>query len=323
MLPSQSAADAAEGGGGGVVGEHAGGSGGEAQGGGQGEEGALEGGEVRAEDAAEFAPHEGVFPEIGRADGVVLAGAVEPPLDKGFGDEGDGHGPGGELAPEPPVEPAGHGGLPVAGAQQVGTDENAGKGGDGIFEQTAPAEREGTAPGGFLSAAVFGHDAGHVAVEPVKGGLVVGEGGDMAEGEIGPVPGGRVEAGLKGAGQPDVVGFEKGEPLPAGLREAEAQGGGQAVIGMIGMKEQTHARIFGGKGAGHVGGRVGGAVLKNEQLQIGAGLGKDAADGFGQPAGIIVAGGEDGDERCGHGRQGGWLEVTREAGERRATAWTG
>src|SRR4051794_37798602 len=119
--------------------------------------------------------------------------------------------------------------------------------------------------------------------------LASGEGGVGVVGEF-------AEAGGEGVGEEPVVGVEEDQVVPGGVAQAGVAGGGQAAVGLA---DADHAGVAGGDGAGV----VGGAVVDDDDLDPGVGLGQDAVEGVGKEVGLVVAGDDDRDQ--GGGRVGG------------------
>lgn len=91
-----------------------------------------------------------------------------------------------------------------------------------------------------------------------------------------------LQLGCQFAGQPDVVGIEKGEPIRPGVRHREIAGGGGAAVVIA---EYLDARIDGG---GDVGRAIRGAVIDQDDFEVVDLLAEDADQRFFNIGGAVV-----------------------------------
>ena len=99
---------------------------------------------------------------------------------------------------------------------------------------------------------------------------------------------------LVGPGHQQVVGVEEGEVGAARLRDPPVAGGAQAGVGLV---DDPEPRVLGGVPLGDGDGAVGAAVVDQDRLEPGVGLGQQALEGVGDVALDVVNGDDDTQEQ--------------------------
>ena len=196
---------------------------------------------------------------------------------------------GGEADPE----------VAIFGAFEGGIEEE-------IWGERVTAEDNGGREGLIAEAEVAdGEFAG-------MGGVVVGGGGDLAEGIDADGAGGDgaefvweskklMENGFEEIWMPEVIGIEEGDERELGVMDAGISGGGKAGVG---LGEVAKAGV--GEGLDDGGGLIGGAVIDDEEFEVRVRLLEDGGDGFWEVVGVIKRGDDDGDGEGGCGGGWGW-----------------
>ena len=196
---------------------------------------------------------------------------------------------GGEADPE----------VAIFGAFEGGIEEE-------IWGERVTAEDDGGGEGLIAEAEVAdGEFAG-------MGGVVVGGGGDLAEGIDADGAGGDgaefvwesqklMENGFEEIWMPEVIGIEEGDEGEFGVADTGISGGRKAGVG---LGEVAEAGV--GEGVDDGGGLIGGAVIDDEEFEERVRLLEDGGDGFWEVVGVVKRGDDDGDGEGGCGGGWGW-----------------